>query len=87
MQRFLGRYPKANIRVEYQHPTGPVVELVEGGQVDLGLMSYPRASRTVSVIQSRTEPMVVVCARALSGGPRAGVAGGVERVGHGGFRE
>jgi DNA-binding transcriptional LysR family regulator len=61
VQRFLGRYPKANIRVEYQHPRR-VVELVEGGQVDLGLMSYPRASRTVSVIQWREEPMVVVCA-------------------------
>jgi DNA-binding transcriptional LysR family regulator len=58
---FLSKHPKANVRVEYQHPQR-VVELVEGGQMDLGLISYPTQTRTLQAIAWRDEPMVVVCA-------------------------
>jgi DNA-binding transcriptional LysR family regulator len=61
VQEFLGRHPKANVRVEYQHPDR-VYELVERDQADLGLVSYPRASRSIHAISWRDEPMVVVCA-------------------------
>jgi len=60
---FLSQYPKANVRIEYQHPQR-VVELVENGQVDLGLVSYPTPSRTLNAVPWRDEPMVVVCAPA-----------------------
>jgi len=61
VQRFLRDYPKANVHVQYQHPRH-VYELVETDQVDLGLVSYPRSSRTIKATAWREEPMMVVCA-------------------------
>jgi DNA-binding transcriptional LysR family regulator len=61
LQRFLSRYPKANVRLEYQHPNR-VYEAVEKDQADLGLVSYPRASRTIEALGWREEPMTLVCA-------------------------
>ncbi len=61
VQRFLRDYPKANVHVQYQHPKR-VYELVETDQVDLGLVSYPRSSRTIKATAWREEPMMVVCA-------------------------
>ncbi len=58
---FLEEHPKANVRVEYQHPQR-VIELVDSGQVDMGLVSYPRQTRTLRAIPWRDEPMVMVCA-------------------------
>jgi DNA-binding transcriptional LysR family regulator len=63
VQRFLQTYPKANVRVQYQHPKR-VYELVESDQVDLGLVSYPRSSRTIKATTWREEPMVLVCSPA-----------------------
>jgi len=61
VQKFLRDYPKANVRVQYQHPRR-VYELVESDQVDLGLVSYPRSSRSIKATAWREEPMVLVCA-------------------------
>jgi DNA-binding transcriptional LysR family regulator len=61
LQEFLSQYPKANVRLEYQHPHR-VYEAVEKDHADLGLVSYPRASRTIEAIGWREEPMVLVCA-------------------------
>jgi len=61
LQRFLSRYPKANVRLEYQHPHR-VYEAVEKDQADLGLVSYPRSSRTIEALGWREEPMTLVCA-------------------------
>ena len=61
VQDFLSQYPKANVRVEYQHPQR-VMELVDSGQVDMGLVSYPKQTRTLKAIAWREEPMVMVCA-------------------------
>jgi len=61
VQRFLRDYPKANVRVQYQHPRR-VYELVETDQVDMGLVSYPRSSRTIKATVWREEPMMLVCA-------------------------
>ena len=61
LQQFLSQYPKANVRLEYQHPHR-VYEAVEKDQADLGLLSYPRASRTIEAIGWREEPMLLVCA-------------------------
>jgi DNA-binding transcriptional LysR family regulator len=60
LQQFLSQYPKANVRLEYQHPHR-VYEAVEKDQADLGLLSYPRASRTIEAIGWREEPMLLVC--------------------------
>jgi DNA-binding transcriptional LysR family regulator len=63
LHQFLSQYPKANVRLEYLHPHR-VYEAVENDQADLGLVSYPKASRTVKAIGWRQEPMVLVCAPA-----------------------
>lgn len=60
VQRFLSQYPKANVRLQYQHPKG-VYTLVESDQVDLGLVSFPRSSRTITATAWREEPMSLVC--------------------------
>jgi DNA-binding transcriptional LysR family regulator len=60
VQQFLARFPKANVRLQYQHPN-KVYELVEENQVDLGLVSYPKSTRTIAAHAWREEPMVLVC--------------------------
>jgi DNA-binding transcriptional LysR family regulator len=71
IQTFLSRYPKANVRLEYLHPHR-VYEAIENDTADLGLVSYPKASRTTRAIRWRVEPMVLVCAakHRLAGKPR-----------------
>ncbi len=61
VKRFMMRYPKANVRVEYQHPDR-VYRLIEEDQIDIGLVSYPRPSRRIKVTPWRDEAMVVVMA-------------------------
>ncbi|HKD37483.1 MAG TPA: LysR family transcriptional regulator substrate-binding protein, partial [Pirellulales bacterium] len=47
--------------LEYLHPHR-VYEAIENDQADLGLVSYPKSSRTVKAILWREEPMALVCA-------------------------
>ena len=61
VQEFMARHPKANIRLEYLHPER-VLALVEEGQADVGIVSYPRSTRAVSAIAWREERIVVACA-------------------------
>ncbi len=60
IQRFLQDYPKANVRLEYQHPD-KVYQAIDRDTADLGLVSYPRSSRTIEAVAWREEPMVFVC--------------------------
>src|SRR5687768_8255650 len=61
VQDFLSKYPKANVRLEYLHPHR-VYDAIENDKAELGLVSYPRSSRTLCAIAWRDEPMVLVCA-------------------------
>ena len=61
VQEFMSRYPKANVRLEYLHPER-VLESVENGQADVGIVSYPRSTRTIEAEPWREEPIVLVCA-------------------------
>ena len=61
VQEFMSRHPKANVRLEYLHPDR-VLESVEQGQADVGIVSYPRSTRAVEAEPWREEPMVLVCA-------------------------
>lgn len=63
VQEFLGQHPKADVRLQYQHPA-TVVHLVETDQVDIGLVSYPSTTKTVKAAMWREEPMVLVCSPA-----------------------
>ncbi len=57
---FYKQYPKANVRLEYLHPDR-VYESVESDVADIGLVSYPKSSRTLEAVPWREEPMVLVC--------------------------
>lgn len=63
VQEFMTRHPKANVRLEYLHPER-VLELVEDGQADLGIVSYPRSTRAIEAEPWREEPLVLACRRA-----------------------
>jgi DNA-binding transcriptional LysR family regulator len=60
MQHFMARFPKAKVKLEYQLPH-KVYEAVLHGTVDLGILSYPRETREISVIPLRLESMALVC--------------------------
>jgi DNA-binding transcriptional LysR family regulator len=60
MQRFMSLYPEARVQLECLHPH-KVVEAVVSGAADVGIMSYPPADRTLSVVPLRAEPMAFVC--------------------------
>lgn len=60
-------YPRASLRVDYMHPD-KVYTTVEEGRADLGLVSYPRATRELKVRPWKKEVMVLAVspAHALS---------------------
>ena len=60
MQRFSAEHPRAAVRLEYLHPDR-VCEVVENGDADLGIVSYPKDSDALLAIPWRNEPMVIVC--------------------------
>lgn len=68
VQEFMSRHPRANVRLEYLHPER-VLESVENGQADIGIVSYARSTRSLEAEPWRDEPMVLVCA---PGHPLAG---------------
>jgi DNA-binding transcriptional LysR family regulator len=61
VQQFLQRHPKANVRLRYEHPHR-VAEMVEEEVCDLGLVSFPKSTRTLDAVLWREEPMMLVCA-------------------------
>ena len=61
LQEFMSQHPKANVRLEYLHPER-VLEAVENGEADIGVVSYPRSTRGIHAEPWREEPMVLVCA-------------------------
>jgi DNA-binding transcriptional LysR family regulator len=61
LQEFMSQHPKANVRLEYLHPER-VLEAVERGEADIGVVSYPRSTRTIHAEPWREEPMVLACA-------------------------
>ena len=61
VQAFMANHAKCKVRIQYQHPD-KVVELVLQGQVDLGLISYPRSTKHLKATTWKMEPMVLVVA-------------------------
>ena len=59
-QRFSSLHPQARVRLEYLHPEN-VVEAVLNDEADLGILSYPPANRSLTLIPWRSETMVFVC--------------------------
>jgi DNA-binding transcriptional LysR family regulator len=59
-QRFTSLYPQARVRLVYLHPD-KVVEAVLGDEADLGILAYPPANRSLTILPWRSEIMVFVC--------------------------
>jgi DNA-binding transcriptional LysR family regulator len=59
MQPFMSAHPQARVLLECLHPH-KVVEAVVNDEADVGILSYPAASRALDVIPLRSEPMVLV---------------------------
>lgn len=57
-EEFSRRYPEAHLEVEYLRPE-KVYEAVVTDRADLGLLSYPEATKEVTVLPWRQEEMVV----------------------------
>jgi DNA-binding transcriptional LysR family regulator len=60
LERFQSQEPNTRIGIEYLHPDR-VVQRVLDGAADLGLVSFPRPSRKLTILPWRDEPMVLVC--------------------------
>lgn len=58
---FAKLHPGVEVLVEYTKP-GRVAKLVAGGDVDLGLISYPEEARSLSHVLWQQEPMRLICA-------------------------
>lgn len=67
-EEFHKRLPSAQLEVNYLRPE-KVYQAVTDDRVDLGLVSYPEATRDVVALPWRNEEMVVAC------GPGHGLAG------------
>src|SRR5262245_22130953 len=61
-QQFNTRYPQAKIRLAFLHPQ-EVVDAVIRDEADLGILSFPAANRSLTVIPWHDEHMVFVCHR------------------------
>jgi DNA-binding transcriptional LysR family regulator len=59
MQPFMSAHPHARVLLECLHPH-KVVEAVLNDEADVGVLSYPAASRNLNVLPLRSEPMALV---------------------------
>jgi DNA-binding transcriptional LysR family regulator len=59
MQPFMSAHPHARVLLECLHPH-KVVEAVLNDEADLGILSYPAATRALEVLPLRSEAMVLV---------------------------
>jgi DNA-binding transcriptional LysR family regulator len=55
-EEFAARYPEAHLQVEYMRPDR-IYHAVREGTADLGLVSYPEASREIAALPWRNEEM------------------------------
>ena len=60
IQEFARKYPRATVRLAYLNPDR-VYDSVLNEDADIGLVAFPRARRGLTVLNWRTEPMVVAC--------------------------
>ncbi len=59
-QQFTALHPKARVRLAYLHPD-EVVSAVGSDAADVGILSFPAANKSLTIIPWRSEPMVFVC--------------------------
>ncbi len=62
-EAFRARHPEVQLRFEYGSCES-IIQMVESGEVDFGLVSYPQATRRLATIAWLQEPMRVICSSA-----------------------
>jgi DNA-binding transcriptional LysR family regulator len=60
VKRFMARYPKVNLNIEYAG-ADDIYNSVLQGNVDIGVVAAPRKDRNIDVYPLRDEPLVLVC--------------------------
>jgi DNA-binding transcriptional LysR family regulator len=60
VKKFMVKFPKVNVHVEY-FPPGKVYELVLRGDFDIGLVAIARRDKRLQVYDFEDEPLVLVC--------------------------
>ncbi len=60
VKKFMVRYPKVNVHIEY-FGSERIYELVLAGDVDIGLVAVPRREKRLDVYDFQNEPLVLVC--------------------------
>lgn len=59
LKRFIRRFPRAHIHIEYNR-TNRVYESVRQGGVDIGIVAYPRETKQIEVIPLPADELVVI---------------------------
>ncbi len=72
VKRFMARYPKVNLNIEY-YSADDIYDSVLQGNVDIGVVAVPRKDRNIDVHPLQDEPLVLVCSpeNALANRPLA----------------
>jgi DNA-binding transcriptional LysR family regulator len=60
VKKFLSKYPKVNVQIEY-FSSSTVYDLVLRGEFDIGLVAVPRRDKRLEVYDFEDEPLVLVC--------------------------
>ena len=60
VKRFMARYPKVNLNIEYAGADN-IYDRVLQGNVDIGVVAAPRKDRNIDVYPLQDEPLVLVC--------------------------
>jgi DNA-binding transcriptional LysR family regulator len=59
LKNYLKAFPKVNMRLQYDQPQ-KIYDDVASGEIDLGIVAYPKAQRNVEVLQFTEDDMVIV---------------------------
>ena len=60
LKDYIKAYPRVNLRLEYSQAQ-KIYEDVASGEIDLGIVAYPRSQRNVDVISFSDDEMVLIC--------------------------
>ncbi len=62
VQKYIKSYPRVNLRLEYAQAL-KIYDDVSNGEIDLGIVPYPKAQRNVEVVDFAEDRMVLICHR------------------------
>jgi DNA-binding transcriptional LysR family regulator len=60
VKKFMVKFPKVNVHIEY-FPPAKIYELVLRGDFDVGLVAIPKRDKRLQVFDFEDEPLVLVC--------------------------